>query len=340
MRTTKRTAIVTGAAGFIGFHTCKILLEDGWEVTGIDCLSDYYDVDLKKYRERILTGYPHYQSITEKIEKENFLTEIFEKIQPEVVIHLAAQAGVRHSIENPRDYLNSNLVGTFELLEAARSFPPKHILMASTSSSYGANVDVPSTENAKADHQLSFYAATKKSTENLAHSYAHLFKIPITMLRFFTVYGPWGRPDLALFRFVDAIIDNKPIDIFNNGEMFRDFTFIDDLVQSIFLLIDVIPCQKEEIDAKSKDSLSPVAPHRIVNIGNGKKIKLMDFIEEIEKCLGRKAIRNYLPMQMGDVRATMADTSLLKELTGYQPNTSIDHGISEFVRWFQDYYKK
>ena len=337
----KKLALVTGAAGFIGFHISKRLLEQGWRVIGLDCLSDYYDVSLKNERENILLNSDSYHSIHEHVETKNFLTKLFAEKRPDVVIHLAAQAGVRYSLENPRAYLDSNIVGTFELLEAARNYPPSHMLLASTSSAYGANKDMPYLEKVKADNQMSFYAATKKATENMAHSYSHLYKIPITMFRFFTVYGPWGRPDMALFKFTKAILNGEPIDVYNNGDMSRDFTYIDDLVDSIYLLIDAVPLSTslEKTSPDLFDKQSPVAPFRVINIGNAKPEKLNDFIEALEFSLGVKAKKNLLPMQAGDVPSTWADTSLLKHLTGYSPRTNIYKGIDFFVKWYRDYYK-
>ena len=336
-----KVALVTGAAGFIGFHISKRLLDDGWKVVGIDCLSDYYDISLKKHRESILLSNPLYFSIHEKVEEEKVLIDLFATEKPDLVIHLAAQAGVRYSIDNPRDYLESNIIGTFELLEAARAYPPQHMLLASTSSTYGANEDMPYKETHKADNQMSFYAATKKSTENMAHSYSHLFNLPITMFRFFTVYGPWGRPDMALFKFTKAILDNETIDIYNYGNMSRDFTFIDDLVNGMFLLIESIPTNSTQIEEKftATESKSPVAPFRVVNIGNSKPEKLLDFIQAIENSLGLKAKKNFMPIQSGDVPATWADTSLLKNLTGYRPRTDLEKGVESFVQWYRNYYK-
>jgi len=265
---------------------------------------------------------------------------LFEEERPDVVIHLAAQAGVRYSIENPRSYLESNINGTFELLEAARAYPPAHMLLASTSSAYGANNDMPYLETAKADHQMSFYAATKKSTENMAHSYAHLFNLPITMFRFFTVYGPWGRPDMALFKFTKAILSGDAIDVYNYGEMSRDFTYIDDLVRGMRLLIDAIPedTDHSKENACKLDSKSQVAPFRVVNIGNSQPSKLLDFITAIEKSIGIEAVKNLMPMQAGDVPATWADSSLLAELTGYRPQIDLSNGIENFIRWYRAYY--
>ena len=281
-----------------------------------------------------------YRSIHEKVETPDILMDLFQKERPDVVIHLAAQAGVRYSIENPRAYLESNIHGTFELLEAARAFPPKHMLLASTSSAYGANEDMPYRETVKADHQMSFYAATKKSTENMAHSYAHLFNLPITMFRFFTVYGPWGRPDMALFKFTKAILNGEPIDVYNHGNMSRDFTYIDDLVNGMRLLIDAIPkCSvKQKVQTDIEDSKSHVAPFRVVNIGNSQPAHLFDFIMAIEKSVGIDAVKNFMPMQAGDVLATWADTTLLTKLTGYEPKTDLINGVHNFVGWYRDYY--
>lgn len=336
----RRTALVTGAAGFIGYHISKRLLDEGWWVVGVDCMSDYYDVSLKERRESMLQQSASYSSVHEKVETPNVLIDVFKEVRPDVVIHLAAQAGVRYSIENPRAYLESNINGTFELLEAARAYPPEHMLLASTSSAYGASEDMPYKESIKADHQMSFYAATKKSTENMAHSYAHLFNLPITMFRFFTVYGPWGRPDMALFKFTRAILNGDPIDVYNYGDMSRDFTYIDDLVCGMRLLIDAIP-RVSDLSATNKDvedSKSHVAPFRVVNIGNSKPAQLLDFIAAIEKSLGRKAVKNLMPMQAGDVPATWADTSLLEALTGYEPHTDLFAGVQNFVGWYREYY--
>lgn len=336
----QKTALVTGAAGFIGYHISKRLLEERWRVVGLDCMSDYYDVSLKERREGMLLQNAAYRSVHEKVETPRVLVDLFEEERPHVVFHLAAQAGVRYSIENPRAYLESNINGTFELLEAARAFPPEHMLLASSSSAYGTNEDMPYRETVKADQQMSFYAATKKSTENMAHSYAHLFDLPITMFRFFTVYGPWGRPDMALFKFTKAIFNGEPIDVYNHGDMSRDFTYIDDLVHGMRLLMDAIPDNTnlpEEMLGKI-DSKSKVAPFRVVNIGNSKPSKLLDFIVAIEDSIGIEAVKNLMPIQAGDVPATWADTMLLHELTGYKPNMEISTGVQNFVTWYRDYY--
>jgi UDP-glucuronate 4-epimerase len=335
--TKQKTALVTGSAGFIGYHISKRLLDEGWRVIGLDCMSDYYDVSLKERRESMLLQSTSYRSIHDRIETENVLMDLFAEEKPDIVVHLAAQAGVRYSIENPRSYLESNIVGTFELLEAARAFPPQHMLLASTSSVYGANEEMPYKEIDKADHQMSFYAATKKSTENMAHSYAHLFDLPITMFRFFTVYGPWGRPDMALFKFTNAILNGKPIDVYNHGNMKRDFTYIDDLVHAMRFLIDSPPSPRADNDL-NRDSKSPVAPFRITNIGNSQPVKLDDFISALEEALNVKAEKNFLEMQPGDVPSTWADTSLLEEL-GYSSNTTDVHdGIKYFTKWYKNYF--
>lgn len=332
------TALVTGSAGFIGSFVSERLLQDGFRVIGVDAMTDYYEVTLKERRHDRLKAYPEFVPVERYIEEPGMLLELFAKETPDVVVHLAAQAGVRYSIENPRSYLESNIVGTFELLEAGRAHPPKHMLLASTSSAFGANTQMPYREIDKADHQMSFYAATKKSTENMAHSYAHLFGLPITMFRFFTVYGPWGRPDMALFKFTKAILEGKPIDVYNFGDMKRDFTFITDLVEAIRLLIDTPPNPDAPLEDTDVDSLSPVAPWRVVNIGNSQAVQLTEFIEAIEAATGLKAERNLMPMQAGDVPATWADASLLKNLTGYSPRTTVQEGVAQFVSWYRSYY--
>ena len=333
-------AIVTGAAGFIGFHLSKYLLERGYQVLGVDALTDYYDVKLKEKRLSILKEFNNFSFSKEKIENKSKVSQTICDYNPNVIIHLAAQAGVRYSLENPQAYLDSNITGTFNILEAAKRIKCNHLLMASTSSVYGANEIMPFDETQKADTPLTFYAATKKANEVMAHSYAHLWKIPITMLRFFTVYGPWGRPDLALFKFTKAMLNNEPIDIYNHGNMFRDFTYVDDLVHSIFLLIKSAPKESLLKTDVIQEPLSEVAPFQILNIGNSNKTKLMDFVEAIEKKLNIKANKNFLPMQKGDVPATWADCNRLQELIGFKPNTTVEQGISEFVDWYLEYYNQ
>lgn len=336
-----RTAFITGTAGFIGFHLARHLLDQGWTVHGYDGMTDYYDVSLKRKRHAILEENPRFSSTEAMLEDSAALDRAIDVAAPQVIVHLAAQAGVRYSLENPRAYLDSNVIGTFNVMDAARRTKVDHLLMASTSSVYGANEEMPFTEVEKADTQLTIYAATKKATESMGHAYAHLHDLPVTMFRFFTVYGTWGRPDLALYKFVDAMLADRPIDIYNHGEMYRDFTYVDDLVRAIGLLIDAVPQRsalRDQIPAY--DSLSPGAPFRIVNIGNSDKVRLLDFIDAIEDKLGIKAQRNYMGMQTGDVPATWADCTLLNTLTGYQPQTDFRDGIGRFVEWFRDYYNR
>jgi len=332
--------LITGTAGFIGFHLARHLLAEGMQVHGFDGMTDYYDVTLKRRRHAILHQSPAFSATEAMLEEVDRLDAAAEAFAPEVIVHLAAQAGVRYSLENPRAYVDSNVIGTFNVMEVARRLAVRHLLMASTSSVYGANEEMPFRETDKADTPLTIYAATKKATEAMAHSYAHLHALPTTMFRFFTVYGPWGRPDLALFKFVDAILDGRPIDIYNHGEMYRDFTYVDDLVRAIALLIEAVPDRPANGQVPEGDSLSPAAPYRIVNIGNSTKVRLLDFVDAIEAELGMTATRNYMGMQTGDVPATWADASLLQGLTGYRPATDIHDGIARFVTWFRDYYQK
>jgi UDP-glucuronate 4-epimerase len=330
--------LITGTAGFIGFHLARILLEEGFVVHGYDGMTDYYDVSLKQRRHQMLFENPNYSATEGMLEDMALVNRVASEFEPVIIIHLAAQAGVRHSLDNPRAYLDANVIGTFNVMEVARRLEVQHLLMASTSSVYGANVDMPFSETEKADTQLTIYAATKKANESMAHAYAHLYSLPTTIFRFFTVYGPWGRPDLALYKFVDAILDKRPIDIYNNGDMYRDFTYVDDLVRAIRLLMDVVPVRPETDSVPEGDSLSPVAPYRVVNIGNSEKVRLLDFIGAIEECLNQKADRNYMGMQTGDVPATWANAELLKSLTGYRPQTDVKDGVAKFIAWFRDYY--
>lgn len=331
--------LITGTAGFIGFHLARLLLAEGFRVHGFDGMSDYYDVTLKERRHQMLLQNEGFTATVAQLEDNDTLWRAAEEFQPDVIVHLAAQAGVRYSLENPRAYIDSNIVGTFNVMEAARKLKVRHLLMASTSSVYGANEVMPFIETEKADTPLTIYAATKKAAEAMGHSYAHLWNLPTTMFRFFTVYGPWGRPDMALFKFTKGILEGTPIDIYNHGDMFRDFTYVEDLVRGIRLLIDAAPVRPETpADIPAGDSLSPVAPYRVVNIGNSNKVRLMDFIEAIEAEIGKPAIRNYMEMQKGDVPATWANADLLQTLTGYRPHTELRDGVRQFVAWYRAYY--
>ncbi len=331
-----RRIFITGTAGFIGFNLAKFLLEEGWIVHGYDGMTDYYDVTLKKARHDILKQTGNFISTEAALEDMESLRMAVRACAPDVIVHLAAQAGVRYSIENPRSYLDSNIIGTFNVMESARENAVDHLLMASTSSIYGANTELPYRENQKADAQMSFYAATKKANEAMAHSWAHIYSIPVTMFRFFTVYGPWGRPDMAPHLFTRAIRSGEPIKVFNHGQMWRDFTYVSDIVQGIYLLIDAVPGGPDT--AVEGDSLSSVAPYRVVNIGNGEKVWLEDFISALENALGCKAIKNYQEIQQGDVHATWADTELLRRLTSYNPKVSVPVGVQRFVKWHKEYY--
>lgn len=331
-----KRVFVTGSAGFIGFHLCRLLLEEGIEVRGFDGLTDYYDVQLKKNRNALLDAYPAFSRIEGALEDETSIVPAITQFEPDMIVHLGGQAGVRHSIEKPREYIHSNVMGTFNVMDAARLSGVRHLLMASSSSVYGANTKMPFKETDQTETQLSMYAATKKANEAMGHSYANLWNIPTTMFRFFTVYGAWGRPDLAYFKFTKAILEERTIDIYNNGNMSRDFTYVEDLVRGIRLLMDAIPSEDARVEG---DSLSPVAPFRIVNVGNSSPVNLLDFIEALETSLGKKAIRNYMPMQPGDVHATWADADLIQKLTGYKPETELKDGVDVFVKWYREYYK-
>ena len=341
MFSNKKNIFVTGSAGFIGFHVCKFLLSKGFNVLGYDAITDYYDVNLKKNRNSILLKSSGFQNITGLLENKDLLLDTIKSFNPDFVIHLAAQAGVRYSIENPESYINSNIIGTFNLLDILKKRGIEHFLMASTSSVYGANEELPFTENQKTDHQISFYAATKKSNELMSHTYSHMYSLPITMFRFFTVYGPWGRPDMALFKFTKQIIENKAIDVYNFGKMKRDFTYVDDIVKAIYLLINKVPRNiKTDQNSYPNDTLSKVAPWRVVNIGNTKPVELMDYVKAIEKELNMKSKINYLPLQPGDVPETFSNVDLLKQLTGFKPDTDINYGVKQFIKWYKSYYGK
>ena len=329
--------LVTGSAGFIGFHLCRRLLAEGHEVTGLDAMVPYYDVRLKEARHALLARSNAFHAELTDISNMAALRRVVESARPEVVVHLAAQAGVRYALEHPATYVSSNVVGTFNLLELCRAQPVRHLLLASTSSAYGANTKLPFVETDRTDTPLNIYSASKKGTELIAHCYAHLWQLPITAFRFFTVYGPWGRPDMALFKFTAAALSGEPIDVYNHGNMARDFTYIDDLIEAIMRLVQAVPIAGAPVAAC--DSLSPAAPFRVVNIGNGAPVSLLDFIAAIETATGRTLARNYLPMQPGEVIRTWADSDLLEALTGFRPNTGVGAGVSAFVEWYRDYYR-
>lgn len=321
--------LVTGSAGFIGFHISRRLLEAGHQVTGLDGLTSYYDVRLKEARHSVLEARPGFRALVGRLEDDAMVTAAFAE-EPELVLHLAAQAGVRHSLTHPKDYTETNVVGTLALLEAARRQKPKHLMIASSSSVYGMSAK-PSRETDNTDWPASFYAATKKATEVMSHSYAHLFGLPITCLRFFTVYGPWGRPDMALFRFVEAIAKGDTIEIYGEGKMKRDFTFIDDVVDAVMRLTSVPPEVGKAVGPS--DTLSLVAPWRVVNIAGGRPVELMDFVAAIEAAMGRTAAKRMMDMQPGDVMDTAANTDLLEALVGRIPKTTVREGVRAFVDW-------
>jgi UDP-glucuronate 4-epimerase len=329
--------LITGTAGFIGFHLAQRLLDDGHAVTGIDGVTPYYDQTLKRRRHEILARFPHFAARELMLEGAGPLTECVAESSAEIVIHLAAQAGVRYSIESPRTYIESNIVGTFNLLEALRVHPCRHLLVASTSSVYGANREQPFQEAHCTDHPLSLYAATKKATEAIGCSYASLFGVPTTVMRFFTVYGPWGRPDMALFKFTRNIIEGTPIEVYGAGKMTRDFTYVDDVVEAICRLAELVPGASDP--GRATPATASNAPYRVINIGGGRPVGLEDFIATIETAVGRKAVRRDLPMQPGDVSATWASTALLEQLTGFRPVTPVAEGVRAFVAWYRDYYR-
>ncbi|MEI5907342.1 NAD-dependent epimerase [Bacillus spongiae] len=317
---------ITGCAGFIGFHFSKRLLDEGFHVVGVDNINDYYDTNLKEDRLNILKKYTNFKFIHGSIEEKELLDNLFEQFQPESVVHLAAQAGVRYSLENPQAYIQSNLVGFANILECSQKHQVHHLLYASSSSVYGNNSKVPFSVQDRVDHPVSLYAATKKANELMAHTYSHLYNLPTTGLRFFTVYGPWGRPDMAYFSFIRAISNGEPIEVYNYGKMRRDFTYIDDVVECIMRLW------------KKGPSLDHSLPYKIYNIGHNQPVQLSDFIDVIEKNIGKKAVKKLLPMQPGDVLETFADIDDLEQEINYKPMVSIEEGISKFVKWYKEYY--
>ncbi|MGH8552710.1 MAG: NAD-dependent epimerase, partial [Methylococcales bacterium] len=329
--------LVTGTAGFIGSAVAKALLDRGDEVIGIDNLNDYYDVSLKKARLNRIASYPGFTEVFGNLEDRELIDRTFEGFRPRRVINLAAQAGVRYSLENPRAYIDSNLVGFANILEACRDYRVEHLVFASSSSVYGANTSMPFSIHDNVDHPISLYAATKKANELMAHAYSHLYGIPATGLRFFTVYGPWGRPDMALFLFTKAILEGNPIHVFNHGRLKRDFTYIDDIVEGVLRVLDRVARPDPDWNSERPDPGSSKAPYRLYNIGNHNPVELMAFIEILETRIGVKARKNFLPMQDGDVPATCADVSDLVADTGYQPSTPIELGVERFVTWYRDY---
>ena len=338
--TENQTILVTGTAGFIGFHLARRLLDDGHRVIGYDNVNDYYDQTLKEDRLKILERFPAYSMIRADLADRSTVEDAFSRFKPNIVVNLAAQAGVRHSLKAPHDYIDANIVGFLNILECCRHQGVDHLLYASSSSVYGGNESTPFRVSDNVDHPKSLYAASKKANELMAHSYSSLYGIPSSGLRFFTVYGPWGRPDMAMFLFLKAMKEGRPIDVFNYGNMKRDFTFVDDIVESIVRLIPQPPVPDGDFDAKNPDPATSWAPYRVYNIGNSRQEDLMRVIELLEKHASVVAEKNMLPMQPGDVAATWADTSALEKVTGFTPNTSIEDGIEAFVRWYEDYYSE
>lgn len=332
--------LVTGAAGFIGFHLCLALLKRGDKVVGFDNINDYYETRLKYDRLAILDKDSNFSFVKADLSDKDAVNKVFDETEFDRVIHLGAQAGVRYSLQNPDAYIYSNIVGFANILEACRHHKTKHLVYASSSSVYGSNSSMPFSVHDNVDHPVSLYAATKKSNELIAHSYSHLFGLPTTGLRFFTVYGPWGRPDMALFLFTKAILEGKPIKVFNNGHMKRDFTYIDDIVEGIIRVSDVIPQANPDWDSANPDPGTSKAPYKIYNIGNNQPVELLRFIEVIEDKIGKKAVKEFLPMQAGDVLATYADVDDLMRDTGFSPATSLEVGIGRFIDWYRSYYNK
>jgi len=331
--------LVTGAAGFIGFHLTQRLLERGDEVVGLDNLNDYYDVSLKEARLHILKAQPGFRFVRAALEDRPTIAALFSDERFEMVVNLAAQAGVRYSLQNPHAYIDSNVVGFMNVLEGCRHNAVKHLVYASSSSVYGANTTVPFSEHHTTDHPVSLYAATKKSNELMAHTYAHLFGLPVTGLRFFTVYGPWGRPDMAYFSFTRAILEGRPIDVFNHGRMQRDFTYIDDIVEGVVRTLGHTPRPDPAWDAACPDPAASSAPYRLYNIGNNRPVELGHFIEVLEGCLGKKANRNLLPIQAGEVLVTCANVDDLMRDVGFRPATPIQEGLRRFAEWYREFYQ-
>lgn len=333
-----RTILVTGSAGFIGYHLCRRLLADGWCVVGLDCVSPYYDPALKEARLKILNGIDSFTEARISLQDHDAVMALMEEHAPQRIIHLAAQPGVRYSLEVPQAYVDANVTGFLTILEAARAFPVDHVVFASTSSAYGLDEAMPLSPHRGGNHPISLYAATKKANEAMAHSYAHLFGIPLTGLRFFTVYGPWARPDMALYKFTSAILEGRPIDIYNNGEMLRDFTYVDDIVEGIVRIAERPARANPDWNGAEPDPATSRAPYRIHNIGNSEPVKLLRYVDAVEAACGVKAIRNYMPLQPGDVLATWADVEDLAEETGFRPKTSVEDGVKAFVDWYRDFY--
>lgn len=342
------TIFLTGSAGFIGYHVAQSLLKNGHQVVGLDNLNSYYSVQLKKDRlaqfgidvnDQVRYQSGNYTFFKADLENKDLILELFKEFKFDYVVHLAAQAGVRFSLESPQTYVNSNVTGFLNILEACRMYKPKHLIFASSSSVYGLNSVYPFNENHSTDHPISLYAATKKANEMMAHTYAHLFQIPVSGLRFFTVYGPWGRPDMAPILFAKNILNHQPIDVFNEGEMYRDFTYVEDIAESISKLLDVVPANKA-IDTESLPSSESSAPYKIYNIGNNNPVKLVDFIDEMERALGTAAVRNMKPIQPGDVVKTYADSSSLYSAINFRPSTTLHDGIATFATWYKGYHEK
>ena len=334
-----KKVLVTGAAGFIGFHLSRKLLDNGIKVVGLDNLNDYYDPKLKQARLSWLTPHPSFTHVNIDLADRSAMEDLFARLKFDAVVNLAAQAGVRYSLKNPHSYVNTNMVGFLNVLEGCRHSDVRHLVFASSSSVYGANTNMPFSVNENVDHPVSLYAASKKSNELMAHAYSSLFGLHCTGLRFFTVYGAWGRPDMALFLFTRAILENRPIDVFNYGKMKRDFTYIDDIVEGVFRVIHKLPEPDPNWSGENPDSATSYCPYRLYNIGNNRPVNLMRYIEVLEECLGKKAEKNFLPMQKGDVPATCADVDDLVTDVGFEPNTPIETGISNFVGWYREFYK-